>query len=165
MMRGDDGQAWFLPPFMSKAIHYGILLLLVGGVLIYWWLAPPSINPITDPRAAEALALVQTHRAAGYPTILQAFNERARIQKERGLGLRLGEWRVIKMEGTRYEVRVNMREQGTTQWFEREFIWHVDLETKRVNAASLPADGLMPEGPAPRRSDPSQPAPSFPPTM
>jgi hypothetical protein len=36
MMRGDDGQAWFLPPFMSKAIHYGILLLLVGGVLIYW---------------------------------------------------------------------------------------------------------------------------------
>jgi hypothetical protein len=69
------------------------------------------------------------------------------------------------MEGTRYEVRVNMREQGTTQWFEREFIWHVDLETKRVNAASLPADGLMPEGPAPRRSDPSQPAPSFPPTM
>ena len=35
-----------------------------------------------------------------------------------------------------------MREQGTTQWFERDFIWHVDLATKRVNAASLPADGL-----------------------
>ncbi len=144
---------------MSKAIHYGVLVLLAAGVLMYLWLTPPSINPVTDPRAAEALALVQTHRAAGYPTILQAFNERVRIQKARGLGLRLGEWRVIKQDGQRYEIRINMREQGTTQWFEREFIWHVDLETKRVNAASLPADGLMPEGPPERRLDPSKPGP------
>ncbi|MFO0730232.1 MAG: hypothetical protein U0361_04425 [Nitrospiraceae bacterium] len=97
---------------MSKAIHYGVLVLLAAGVLIYLWLTPPSINPVTDPRAAEALALVQTHRAAGYPTILQAFNERVRIQKARGLGLRLGEWRVIKQDGQRYEIRINMREQG-----------------------------------------------------
>lgn len=144
---------------MSKAIHYGVLVLLAAAVLMYLWLTPPSINPVTDPRAAEALALVQTHRAAGYPTILQAFNERVRIQKARGLGLRLGEWRVIKQDGQRYEIRINMREQGTTQWFEREFIWHVDLETKRVNAASLPADGLMPEGPPERRLDPSKPGP------
>jgi hypothetical protein len=164
MRHGEDGGG-FLLRFMSKAIHYGVLALLVGGLLIYWWLTPPSMNPVTDARAAEALALVQTHRAAGYPTILQAFNERARIQKARGLGLRLGEWRVNRLDGPRYEVRINMREQGTNQWFEREFIWHVDLETKRVNAASLPADGLMPEGPAPRRPDPSQPAPAFPPTM
>lgn len=151
---------------MSKAIHYGVLVLLAAGVLMYLWLTPPSINPVTDPRAAEALALVQTHRAAGYPTILQAFNERVRIQKARGLGLRLGEWRVIKQDGQRYEIRINMREQGTTQWFEREFIWHVDLETKRVNAASLPADGLMPEGPPERRLDPSKPGPPpLPPTM
>ena len=61
---------------MSKVIHYAVLLLLVVGGLVYWWMKPPGINPITDPRAAEALALVQTHRAAGYPTILQAFNER-----------------------------------------------------------------------------------------
>ncbi|MBX3234890.1 MAG: hypothetical protein KF814_01950 [Nitrospiraceae bacterium] len=150
---------------MSKAIHYGVLVLLAAGVLIYLWLTPPSINPVTDPRAAEALALVQTHRAAGYPTILQAFNERVRIQKARGLGLRLGEWRVIKQDGQRYEIRINMREQGTNQWFEREFIWHVDLESKRVNAASLPADGLMPEGPPERRPDPSKPnSPPLPPT-
>jgi hypothetical protein len=56
---------------------------------------------------------VQTHRAAGYPTILQAFNERARIQENRKLGLRLGEWKVIKQDGQRYEVRIYMREQGT----------------------------------------------------
>ena len=68
---------------------------------------------MTDPQAAEALALVQTHRAVGYPTILQAFNERARIQEARKLGLRLGEWQVLKQEGQRYEVRIYMREQGT----------------------------------------------------
>ncbi|MCC2642306.1 MAG: exported protein of unknown function [Nitrospira sp.] len=137
---------------MSKAIHYGLLLLLLGGLLVYWWMKPPGLNPITDPRAAEALALVQTHRAVGYPTILQAFNERVRVQKTRNLGLRLGEWQVIKLEDQRYEVRIYMREQGTNQWFERDFIWHVDLTTKRVNAASLPADGLMPEEPGRGRS-------------
>lgn len=132
---------------MSKVIHYGVVFLLLAGGFVYWWMKPPTLNPITDPQAAEALALVQTHRAVGYPTILQAFNERARIQEARKLGLRLGEWQVIKQDGQRYEVRIYMREQGTTQWFERDFIWHVDLATKRVNAASLPADGLMPEGP------------------
>ena len=94
---------------------------------MYWWMKPPTLNPMTDPQAAQALALVQTHRAVGYPTILQAFNERARIQQARNLGLRLGEWQVIKQEGQRYEVRIYMREQGTTQWFERDFIWHVDF--------------------------------------
>ena len=132
---------------MSKVIHYGVVFLLLAGGFVYWWMKPSTLNPITDPQAAEALALVQTHRAVGYPTILQAFNERARIQEARKLGLRLGEWQVIKQDGQRYEVRIYMREQGTTQWFERDFIWHVDLATKRVNAASLPADGLMPEGP------------------
>ena len=139
---------------LSKILHYLVPAALALGALGYWLLKPPSLNPLTEPQAAEALALVQTHRAAGYPTILQAFNDRVRLQRERGLGIRLGEWRVLKLEDprrefgdNRYEVRINLREQGSNQWFEREFIWHVDLATKRVNAASLPADGLMPEGP------------------
>jgi hypothetical protein len=151
---------------MSKVIHYAVVFLLLAGGLLYWWMKPPTLNPVTDPQAAEALALVQTHRAVGYPTILQAFNERARIQGARKLGLRLGEWQVIKQDGQRYEVRIYMREQGTTQWFEREFIWHVDLATKRVNAASLPADGLMPEDPeSGRPRGPRADSPPLPPTM
>ncbi len=143
----SSGSQAALPSTITKILHYGALLVLVIGGLAYVWLKPPTINPVVDPLAAQALALVQTHRAAGYPSILQAFNEHVRVKNEQGKGVKLGEWRVMKLEQDRYEVRVNLREEGTNQWFEREFIWHVDLTTKRINAASLPADGLMPEGP------------------
>jgi hypothetical protein len=52
------------------------------------------------------------------------------------------------VEGDQYEIRVWLRDQGATgQWFEREFIWHADLASKKVNAASLPADGVTPKAP------------------
>jgi hypothetical protein len=133
----------------TALIHYVVLTALAIGGLIYWWTRPPGLNPMLDRQAAEALALVQTHPAQGYPTLLQAMNEHARMKTQRGEGIRLGEWRVIKLDTDLYEVRLTMREQGKTQWFEREFIWHANLTTKQVNAASLPADGLMPAGSAP----------------
>ncbi len=131
-----------------KIIHYAVIAVLVLGVLYYLWLKPPSLNPIADSRAAEALTLVQTHRAQGYPTILQAMTEHVRSMNERNRGARLGEWRVKQLEGEQYEIRVQLRDQGATgQWFEREFIWHADLALKKVNAASLPADGVTPKAP------------------
>jgi hypothetical protein len=120
----------------------------VLGAFYYLWMKPPSLNPIADHRAAEALALVQTHRAQGYPTILQAMTEHVRSMSERSRVARLGEWRVKQMEGDLYEIRVQLRDQSVTgQWFEREFIWHADLSLKKVNAASLPADGITPKEP------------------
>lgn len=133
----------------TAVVHYAVFALLAIGGLIYWWTRPPGLNPMLDRQAAEALALVQTHPAQGYPTILQAMNEHARLKAQRGEGIRLGEWRVIKLENDLYEIRLTMREQGRTQWFEREFIWHANLATRKVNAASLPADGLMPSGGTP----------------
>jgi hypothetical protein len=131
-----------------KIIHYAVVAVLLLGVLYYLWMKPPSLNPIGDSRAAEALALVQTHRAQGYPTILQAMTEHVRSMSERNRIARLGEWRVKQVEGNQYEIRVQVRDQGTTgQWFEREFIWHADLALKTVNAASLPADGVTPKEP------------------
>ena len=131
-----------------KIIHYAVVTVLVLGALYYLWMKPPSLNPIADSRAAEALALVQTHRAQGYPTILQAMTEHVRSMSERNQVARLGEWRVKQVEGDQYEIRVWLRDQGATgQWFEREFIWHADLALKKVNAASLPADGVTPKEP------------------
>jgi hypothetical protein len=116
------------------------------------------MNSITDTREAEALALVQSHPALGFPTILQAMNAHVRSMKERGQGVRLGEWRVKQVEGDIYEVRVVLRDQSVRgQWFEREFIWHAHLDLKRVNAASLPADGLTPK--APDAEQPTGPPP------
>ena len=133
---------------MVKIIHYAVVAVLVLGVLYYLWMKPPSLNPMSDPRAAEALALVQTHRAQGYPTILQAMTEHVRSMSERNRVARLGEWRVKQVEGDLYEVRIQLRDQGVTgQWFEREFIWHANLSLKKVNAASLPADGVTPKEP------------------
>jgi hypothetical protein len=122
--------------------------IIVLGALYYLYTKPPTLNPVIDKRAAEALALVQTHRAVGYPTILQAMNDHVRAMKDRGQGVRLGEWRVKQVDGDMYEVRIQLRDQSVSgQWFEREFIWHAHLGLKKVNAASLPADGLTPKEP------------------
>ncbi len=131
-----------------KIIHYAVVAVLILGAGYYLWMKPPSLNPIPDSRAAEALALVQSHQAQGYPTILQAMTEHVRSMSERNQVARLGEWRVKHVEGSQYEIRVWLRDQGTTgQWFEREFIWHADLSSKKVNAASLAADGVTPKEP------------------
>ena len=131
-----------------KIIHYAVVAVLVMGVGYYLWMKPPSLNPIPDSRAAEALALVQSHQAQGYPTILEAMTEHVRSMSERNRVARLGEWRVKYVEGDQYEIRVQLRDQGVTgQWFEREFIWHADLSSKKVNAASLAADGVTPKEP------------------
>lgn len=131
-----------------KIIHYAAVAVLLLGAVYYLWMQPPSLKPVVDGRAAEALAMVQTYRAIGYPTILQAMTEHVRSMKEHDRVSRLGEWRVKQMEGDLYEVRLQVRDQGTTgQWFEREFIWHADLALKKVNAASLPADGVTPKDP------------------
>lgn len=102
--------------------------------------------------------MVQSHPSIGHPTILQAMNEHVRMMKDRGQGVRLGEWRVKHVEGDIYEIRVQLRDQGMRgQWFEREFIWHAHLERKKVNAASLPADGVTPKASdTEQRSAPSQ---------
>ena len=131
-----------------KIIRYAVVAVLVLGALYILWMKPPSLNPKADSRAAEALSLVQTHQAQGYPTILQAMTEHVRSMSERNRVARLGEWRVKQLEGDLYEIRIQLRDQGVTgQWFEREFIWHADLALKKVNAASLPADGVTPKEP------------------
>jgi hypothetical protein len=131
-----------------KIVHYAAVAVLVLGAVYYFWTKPPSLNPVADHRAAEALAMVQSSRAVDYPTILQAMTGHVRSMNERNHGSRLGEWRVKQVEGDLYEIRVQLRDEGERgQWFEREFIWHADLVTKKVNAASLPADGVTPKAP------------------
>ena len=149
-MPPNHSSASFAPHSFSmvKIIRYAVVAVLVLGTLYYLWMMPPSLKPMTDHRAAEALMLVQTHLAQGYPTILQAMTEHVRSMNERKRVAWLGEWRVKQVEGDLYEIRIQLRDQSVTgQWFEREFIWHADLLLKQVNAASLAADGITPKEP------------------
>jgi hypothetical protein len=134
------------------------MAVLVLGVLYYLWSLPPSLNPVADARAAEALTLVKNSPAIGAPTVLQAMTDHVRSMKERGKGARLGEWRVKQVDGSLYEIRVQLRDEGLNgQWFEREFIWHANLDLKKVNAASLPADGVTPKAPETEAVQPAAP--------
>ena len=129
---------------LSRVLHYLIGTLLVVGGVAYWALKPPTLNPMADSQAAEAMALVQTHRAEHAPTLRQALTDRAQGMEKRGIGVRLGEWTVEHQQGDLYLVKVFIREQGTKQWFEREYIWQVSLTKKTVTGITLPAIDVMP---------------------
>lgn len=145
-------------PIAGRIIHYMVGCIILVGALYYGWTTLPSVTPSRDPQEAEALALIQHHPAIGYPTIAEAMEDHVRTMKARGQGVRLGEWRVKHVEGDIYEIRVQLRDQGDRgQWFEREFIWHAHLQLKKVNAASLPADGVTPKAPDPETPDTSVP--------
>jgi hypothetical protein len=128
----------------NKLIHYAVVILLLGGGLAYWMFTPPSVNPLSDPLAAEAMALVQTHRAQQSPTIRQAINERVKGLSDKGKGVNLREWRVEREPSGTYLVRVSIREQVTIEWFERNYLWRVDVAQHTVTALTIPASMLMP---------------------
>lgn len=134
----------------SKALHYFAVGLLIVGGLAYWAMKSPTANPMADPRAAEAMALVQTHRARQAPTLRQALTDRVQGMAARGKGVRMGEWTVEKKRDTLYVVKVFVREEGSQggglRWFERDYEWQVDLTKQSVVPMSMPAEDLMPMG-------------------
>jgi len=127
-----------------KIIHYGVYGLLVAGAIAYVLLRPSFLDPMADPEAAEAMALVQTHRAQQSPTIRQAISERVKGLADKGRGVNLREWRVEREPSGTYLVRVSIREQVTVEWFERNYLWRVDVAKRSVIPLTIPASNLMP---------------------
>jgi hypothetical protein len=134
---------------LTKILHYGVAALLVGGGVLYWWIKPASLNPMADPSSAEAMALVQTHRALQAPTLRQAIDEQVRRLESQGKGVRPGEWRVEQESPEAYVVSIIVREEGARTWFEREYRWRVHLPTRAVVAATMAAEDLMPQNSRP----------------
>ena len=133
----------------SKIVHYAVVGMLVIGGGLYWLLKPASVNPLSDPRAAEAMALVQTHRALGAPSIRQAIDQHARWVASRGRGVRVGEWMVEREGPEMYLVRILVREEGSVEWIERSYAWRVDVANRIVRALTIAATGIMPVAPDP----------------
>ncbi len=146
----EPAPAWSL----TRILHYATAGLLIIGVLAFWYLQPPALNPMADPQAAKALALVQTHQASDAPTLLQAIANRVKTMSERGQGVRLGEWQVQQRGERTYMVRIWLREEGTTQWFERDYSWQVDLDRRSIRPMSNFAVELMPRNRSSSHSTP-----------
>jgi hypothetical protein len=125
-----------------KIIHYVVFGLLVVGAVAYIVLRP--LDPMSNPEAAEAMALVQTHRAQQSPTIRQAISERVKGLSDKGKGVNLREWRVEREPSGTYLVRVSIREQVSVEWFERNYLWRVDVAKRSVIPLTIPASTLMP---------------------
>ena len=128
---------------MTTLLHLATGAVLIVGVVAYWMLKPSTLNPVVEPRAIQALALVQTHQAKHAPTLLQALTNRAKEKAERGKGIRIGEWNVRQLDNGDFVVSVRVREEGTRQWFENEYVWRVDLQKGKIIPYSNYAVELM----------------------
>lgn len=125
-------------------LEWGAVVLLVGGVAAY--LAWRPLDPMADPRAAHALALVQAHPARSAPTIRQALDAVLKAHRTADRSPSIGEWTVRAEERNGYLVRVVVRLPGDQKprWIEWEYLWRVRPSTQTVIPLSRPAVEVMP---------------------
>lgn len=130
-------------PRLVVWLEWGTLTLLVGGVAGYLLWKP--LDPMGDPQAARALALVQTHPARSAPSIRQAIDEVIKANRTTERSPSIGEWSVRSDEGASYLVRVVVRLPGDqkNRWVEWEYLWRVRLSPPAVIPLSRPAVEVM----------------------
>ena len=130
------------------ALEWAAVVLLVGGVAGYIFWKP--LDPMGDPRAARALALVQTHPARSAPSIRQAIDDVMRANRTADRLSSISAWavRLDDQAGERdsYRVRVVVRLPGDqkSRWIEWEYLWTVRLSSQAVIPLSRPAVEVMP---------------------
>ena len=135
-------------PRLVVWLEWGAVALLVGGVAGYIFWKP--LDPMSDPRAARALALVQTHPARSAPSIRQAIDAVMRANRTADRSPSIGDWAVRPDDqaGERdsYRVRVVVRLPGDQKhrWIEWEYLWTVRLSPPAVIPLSRPAVEVMP---------------------
>src|SRR3989442_12313823 len=88
-------------------LEWGAVVLLLVGVAAYLIWKP--LDPMADPRAAQALALVQTHPAREAPTIRQAIDTIVKANRKADRTPVVGDWTVRPDERNGNLVRVMVR--------------------------------------------------------
>jgi hypothetical protein len=125
-----------------------MLVGLIAGTAAYLLWKP--LNPMADPQAARALALVQTHQARSAPTIRQAIDTIMRQNAKPGRSASMSDWTVQRNNLTQdragYLVRVQVRLPGdqSNRWIEWEYLWLVGLPSESVTPLSRQAAEVMP---------------------
>lgn len=129
-------------------LEWGAVVLLVGGVAGYLFWKP--LDPMSDPQAARALALVQTHPARSAPSVRQAIDDVMKSNRTADRSPAISDWsvRADAQAGERdsYRVRVVVRLPGEqlNRWIEWEYLWRVRLSPPAVIPMSRPAVEVMP---------------------
>ena len=125
-------------------LEWGAAVLLLVGVAAYVVWKP--LDPMADPHAAQALALVQIHPARGAPTIRQAIDAVVKGNRKGDRTPMVGDWTVRADERNGYLVRVVVRLPGDEKhrWVEWEYLWRVRLSPQTVIPLSRPAVDVMP---------------------
>ena len=135
-------------PRWVRWLEWGFVAALIGGIGAYLFLKP--LNPMADPKAAQALKLVQTHPARSAPSIRQELDEIMRVNEKRDRSASMGDWTVQRNNRTQdregYLVRVEVRLPGDQphRWIEWEYLWQVQLSPEAVIPVSRPAAEVMP---------------------
>ena len=135
-------------PRWVRWLEWGMLVGLIAGIAGYLLWKP--LNPMADAKAAQALALVQTHRARTAPTVRQAIDAVMRENAKSGRSASMSDWTVQRNNVTQdrkgYLVRVNVRLPGdqANRWIEWEYLWLVQLTPESVTALSRQAVEVMP---------------------
>ena len=121
-----------------------ILVLIVAASFFYSRPEGGTPNIPDDPKAQEALQLVQSHPARNAPTLEKAIDQYLRELEAKGTPFHKGEWQVGEEQPGVYAVRILIREKGFNQWIEREFAWRVMMKDQTIRVISLAAIHFMP---------------------
>ncbi|MCH7614899.1 MAG: hypothetical protein IH978_04040 [Nitrospinae bacterium] len=127
-----------------KLIGLSALVLLVIVGFVFSKPASKRLNIPNDPKAEEALELVQSHPARNAPTLQDAVERYLRELEAKGTPFHKGEWQVGEEQPGVYAVRILIREKGFNQWIEREFAWRVMMKDQTIRVISLAAIHFMP---------------------
>src|SRR2546422_1189557 len=125
-------------------VEWGAVVLLLAGVAAYLIWKP--LDPMADPRAAQALALVQTHPARTAPSVRQAIDAIVKANRKGDRTSMVGDWTVRNDERNGYLVRVVVRLPGDEirRWVEWEYLWRGRLCPPAGIPLSRPAVEVMP---------------------
>ena len=129
---------------IQKLLGFFVLGILV--VVGFLYSKPHGGTPDIpdDPKAYEALGLVQSHPGRNAPNLEEAVNQYVRDLDAKGIPYHKGGWQVGEEQPGVYAVRILVREKGFDEWIEREFAWRVTLRDKTIRVISLAAIHFMP---------------------
>ena len=128
----------------TKVMGFIVLLAVFVGLWLYLSTPEEKLYLPNDPQAQVALELVKSHAARKEGTVAEALSDMVEQLRQQGVTFREGDWRVATQGEDTYVVSKIIREKGSVEWIEREFVWRVNVKERWVKVISLAAQGLMP---------------------